>query len=122
MKEIKTVPFVPFSHPFVERLVAPMARRSGSKVYRRGNGTASGEHASPGDGLGVAPVAERVVGEMALGQAPLDGVLAFEQPVHGGVEIVLVGVLVGVLDAGRLGEGFTPALYFDPANPLIRPH
>ena len=40
------------------------------------------------------------VGEMALGQAPLDGVLAFEQPVHGGVEIVLVGVL----DVERLGE------------------
>ena len=37
---------------------------------------------------------------MALGQAPLDGVLTVEQPVHGGVEIVLVGVP----DAERLGE------------------
>ena len=35
---------------------------------------------------------QRAVLEMPLGQAPLDGALAFEQPVHGGVQVVLVDV------------------------------
>ena len=38
--------------------------------------------------------------EMPLGQAPLDGVPALEQPVHGGVEIVLAAVF----QPQRLGE------------------
>ena len=41
------------------------------------------------------------VGEVALGETGLDGGLAVEQPVHGGVEVVLVGVV----DAEDLGEG-----------------
>ena len=38
---------------------------------------------------------------MVLGQTLLDGALAFEQPVHGGVELVFVNGL----DAEHLGQG-----------------
>ena len=47
--------------------------------------------------------------QMPLGQAPLDGVLTLEQPVHGGVKIVLVAVfqpqrLGQRVARGRLGQ------------------
>ena len=34
-----------------------------------------------------------IVAEMAIGQAALDGRLASEEPVHGGTEVVFVGLL-----------------------------
>ena len=55
---------------------------------------------------------QRAVAQVASGQTRLDGALALEQPVHGGVELVFVDAL----DAEHLGEGVARGVGGEPAR------
>ena len=55
---------------------------------------------------------QRAVAQVASGQTLLDGALALEQPVHGGVELVFVDAL----DAEHLGEGVARGVGGEPAR------
>ena len=54
---------------------------------------------------------QRAVAQVASGQTLLDGALALEQPVHGGVELVFVDAL----DAEHLGQGVARGVGGEPA-------
>ena len=55
---------------------------------------------------------QRAVAQVASGQTRLDGALALEQPVHGGIELVFVDAL----DAEHLGEGVARGVGGEPAR------